>query len=146
MYDSEVLFLFFVLQTEEVRSVTANFNKTSLCRNFGVLSGQTAFTVTCWDNAAIYTSVHAGDRIQLNDVKVGKRDGQPILTARYADQIVVRHLSLECTLFLIDSSSTHCFSLTHLNTDRYIHFSNHMMCKCYIQCTLFPFFHFKQGT
>lgn len=72
-----------------MRSLSANYNKTSYCKNFGVISGQTAYTVTCWDNAAIYTSVHPGDRIQLNDVKVGKRDGQPILTARYEDQIVV---------------------------------------------------------
>lgn len=48
-----------------------------------------AYTVSLWDNAAIYTDVRAGDRLRLNDVKISRRDNQPNITIRYSDQIEV---------------------------------------------------------
>lgn len=53
------------------------------------MATKTAFTLALWDNAAIYTEVKPGDRVRLHDVKIGRRDDQPNLTARYSDQVVV---------------------------------------------------------
>lgn len=76
-------------QTEPVRQVTTQFSKVAYCRNLTVVAAHTAFMLTLWDNAAVYTTVDIGDRIQVNDVKLGKRDNTPMLIARFSDQIQV---------------------------------------------------------
>lgn len=53
------------------------------------MASKTAFQLSLWDNAAIYTSVMPGDLIEIHDVKISRRDDQPIITIRFADQIVV---------------------------------------------------------
>lgn len=54
-----------------------------------VIATTTVFTLTLWDNAAIYTTATEGDTVQLYDVKLAVRDGRYILTARFCDQIQV---------------------------------------------------------
>lgn len=56
-----------------------------------------AFTVSLWDNAAIYCNVKPGDHVELHDVKIGRRDDQPNITIRYSDQIVVSNIHFKCS-------------------------------------------------
>lgn len=53
------------------------------------IATKTVFTITLWDNAAIYTTATEGDTVKLYDVKLAVKDGRYLLTARFSDQIQV---------------------------------------------------------
>lgn len=63
--------------------MTCKDGRTAFCKNLSVMARKTAFSLSLWDNAAIYANVRPGSQ------KIGRRDDQPILTVRFANQIVV---------------------------------------------------------